>query len=219
MRQHRRAVAAHLGEQKLLGTRKPFDLDAFKKKYPMPDSEAHDVLIGHAGQAGYLGKLEHYRSNWFMDVGGARGMAPFNVFHVGVLDGNHHCHGMDTFLVDAESKEAYTPILAGARARNPMLDQEGARCIKDDHKGANAAFAATMKNCVPLSCIVRLAPDRLFIPSTLYPQTDLLTFTCGYRYTSVGMSSPMRHGGRQTKDTKWRRPSSCAQRYPTSTRV
>ena len=160
LRQRRCAVAAHLGEQKLLGTKKPFDFEAFKKKYPEPDAEAHDVLIGHAGQASYLGGMEHFRSNWFMDVGGSRGQSPFNVFHVGVMDGNHHCHGTETYLTDAESKEAYMPVLTGAKARNPILDQEGARCIKDDHKGANAAFVAIMENCVPLSCMVRRAPER-----------------------------------------------------------
>ena len=125
---------------------------AFLKKYPKPDKNAPDVAIGHVGQASYTNGFQHYRKLWFMDVGGARGDSPFNVFHIGVLDGDHHCHGTDTWLIDAESSHAYKPILAAAKARNPILDAPGARCCKDDHTGAQAAFVDVMKAAVPLSC-------------------------------------------------------------------
>ena len=104
-RQLRRAQAAHLGQQKLLGSKVEFDMNKFKNQFPSPSNDDPDVAIGHEGQAGYTNGFLRYRNSWFMDVGGARGKSPFNVFHVGVLDGDHHCHASEMWLVDAESKE------------------------------------------------------------------------------------------------------------------
>lgn len=141
MRERRKAYAAHLAENKCLGRNTPFNEKEFLKLRPVPSDGDPDVAIGFSGQPKYTLGWEHYQPIWYMDVGGGRLHSPFNVFHIGTLDADHHCHGMETFIVDVESKMGWTPILTDAKKRNPPLDYPGTRTIKDDHKGSDLALA------------------------------------------------------------------------------
>ena len=51
-----------------------------------------------------------------MDIGGGRLDSPFNLFHLGILSGDYHCHAVhDTMLVDAESDLAWAPRIESQR--------------------------------------------------------------------------------------------------------
>ena len=58
----------------------------------------------------------------------------------------------DIVCIDPSFVAAYQPFLERIRSRNPVVDASGARCHKDHHLGANAAFAEVMKNAVSLDC-------------------------------------------------------------------
>jgi hypothetical protein len=152
LRVRRKALAAHLAEQRCLGRTEPFDDKAFLQQHPVPEVGAPDRVIGFEAQPKYSLGWQHFSPIWYMDVGSGRRRSPYNSFHIGGLDGNHHCHGMNTFIVDVESLHSWLPIMRSVSSRNPALNNLGARCIRDEHHGSAAAQIEVFPNAVPLNC-------------------------------------------------------------------
>ena len=92
---------------------------------------------------------------FMMDVGGGRGDSPFNLFHVGILNGDHHCEGLlDNWNIDAESEASWRPYLKKAVELFPFLNDVEERLTADDHRGSRAAFCKEVPNAVSFSCAV-----------------------------------------------------------------
>ena len=154
------AVARHAGQQRKLKTMKPFDDVAYQKQNPLPTrKDAPKVEVGFKGTPRYMLLVPpgRWQKIWYMDVGGARGKSPYNLFHIGTLDGNHHCHGIeDNMMVDSESCPSWCPFIASAVKAFPALNTKGARAVKDAHKGSHAACLKAAPRAVPFTDYVHL---------------------------------------------------------------
>ena len=148
------ALAKHAGQQRRLGTNAPFKEDEFRRSHPVPGADSPNVLVGCKGTPSYmkLAPVGTFQNIWYKDVGGGRRRSPFQLFHMGTLDGNHHCHPIqDHLFADSESKQGWTPLLESALEAFPAMNATGARVVKDDHKGSHAACIAVMPNAVPFT--------------------------------------------------------------------
>jgi hypothetical protein len=146
------ALAKHAGQQRRLGTNTPFKEDEHRRSHPLPDASSPTVLVGCKATPSYmkLAPVGRYQPIWFKDVGGGRRRSPFQVFHTGIVDGNHQCHPIqDTLLADSESQQGWTPLLESAKQAFPAMNATGARVVKDSHKGSHAACVEVMPNAVP----------------------------------------------------------------------
>lgn len=141
-RQRRKAKAAHDAAQKHLRTNEPFSEAAFLEKMPVPPPDSPSVAVGMSATPRYMlgSPPGRFQNIMYMDVGGGRSKSPYNVFHIGILDGNHHCHPLhDTALLDCESKQAWSERLRVATTLVPLMTSNDARLVKDDHKGSDSA--------------------------------------------------------------------------------
>jgi hypothetical protein len=151
------AVSAHYAAQKRLKTRDAFDEAAYLRKYPKPGKDDPNVATGYSASPAYMrgATFGDFQPVWYMDVGAGRGDSPFNLFHTGLLDGNHHCHPLvDNWMIEAESEAAWRPFLKMAVEEFAMMNDSGARVTKDDHIGSHTACRKEAPHAVPFSCSV-----------------------------------------------------------------
>ena len=151
------AVSAHNAAQRRLQTRDPFDEAAYLRKYPRPGKDEPNVATGYAASPAYMrgATFGDFQPVWYMDVGAGRGDSAFNLFHTGLLDGDHHCHPLvDNWMIEAESEAAWRPFLKNAVEEFPMMNDERARVTKDDHIGSHAACRKEAPQAVTFTCAV-----------------------------------------------------------------
>ena len=119
LRQYRKALVRHQGEQTKLVSlqpgraREPFDEAAFTKEFPHPVDGAPDVIYGVTFCPLYMLDVEFgvWQNVSMLDVGGSRQKACHALFHWGTLDADHHGHGLDSLVVDAESESSWRPLM------------------------------------------------------------------------------------------------------------